>query len=215
MSEDEKKLLEFRIAKQEEEIAFLRQSIADLTKSYSENDYDDGYNDEDGYDDEDDHDGYNDEDGYEDEDNNESDDSNRPSFEENLVFVIMPMIGEEADKLFRIIKQECSKIGLNAERADDYLGSSLIINDIVELLKDCEFIICDVSQERPNVYYELGYAHGMEMSHDSIFVMAKEGTKIHFDLSAFRIHFYYSFDNLRTLLRRKFAETVKVARENY
>ena len=38
------------------------------------------------------------------------------------------------------------------------LGGSL--DDISELILKAEFIVCDLTLERPNVYYELGYAHG-------------------------------------------------------
>ena len=60
--------------------------------------------------------------------------------------------------------------------------------------------ICDLTGERPNVYYELGYAHGVGNESSDILLIAKEGTNIHFDIASFRVNFYRSTEHLRTIL---------------
>jgi hypothetical protein len=148
-------------------------------------------------------------------DNEEEDDSNDEddvTFDPDLVFVIMPFEGDEMRRTYSTIKDECSKLGLNAVRVDENVGSGLIINEVTDLILRCEFIICDLSRERPNVYYELGYAHGVNMKPSRIFLIAKEGTSIHFDLSPYRIQYYYSSEHLRSLIRQRFAQMVEECR---
>lgn len=41
------------------------------------------------------------------------------------------------------------------------MGAGFIIKEITRLLEDAEFIIFDLSNEHPNVYYKLGYSHGV------------------------------------------------------
>src|SRR5689334_3303214 len=78
-----------------------------------------------------------------------------------LVFTIMPIGGEEFDRVFDVYRQECTRLGLHAVRADSVPHSGFILKFIVEMIEKAEFLICDLSMERPNVYYELGYAHGV------------------------------------------------------
>jgi hypothetical protein len=93
---------------------------------------------------------------------------------------------------YSTIKDECQKLHLNAHRADDNVGSGLIIGEITNSIEEAEFIVCDLSYERPNVYYELGYAHGVGNEGFDILLIAKEGTALHFDIAPFRVQYYRS-----------------------
>ena len=53
-----------------------------------------------------------------------------------------------------------------------------------------------MTDEKPNVYYELGYTHALEKP---TVCLAREGTIIHFDLSGFKVIF---FKTLRELEER-------------
>ncbi len=133
-------------------------------------------------------------------------------FERDLVFVITPFT-DELDHVYSAIKDECSKLGLKAKRADENPGSALIINEITELIIEAEFIICDLTEERPNVYYELGYAHGVGNAPLDIFLIAKEGTMLHFDVGGYRVQYYKSIKHLRSLIKDKFWAMVQARRE--
>ena len=120
------------------------------------------------------------------------DPDDRGEFEKGLVFVIMPFQGQEMNDAYAIIIDECKKIGLNAIRADESTGSGHVIREITDLIERSEFIICDLSNERPNVYYELGYAHGVGNESMDILLIAKEGTVLHFDIAPLRVRYYSS-----------------------
>ena len=141
----------------------------------------------------------------------EYDPNDQGEFIENLVFVAMPFLGEEFQEIYSAIKDECSKLNLFVKRVDENTGSGFIIREITELIEDAEFIIFDLTNERPNVYYELGYAHGVGSESLDILLIAREGTRIHFDIAPLRIQFYRSTEHLRSIvfnnLKRMIQET--------
>ena len=133
-------------------------------------------------------------------------------FEPNLVFVIMPMSGQEASDVYSAIKDECKKLRLNARRVDENVGSGIIIREITRLIERAEFIICDLSSERPNCYYELGYAHGVGNQAADILLVAKQGTALHFDIAPLRVQFYNSTEHLRSIVSSSLKQMIKATR---
>lgn len=133
-------------------------------------------------------------------------------FEPNTVFVIMPFTGEEMREAFSAIKDECSKLNLKATRVDENVGSGFVIREITELIEDSEFIICDLTNERPNVYYELGYAHGVGNESTDILLIAKEGANLHFDIAPLRVQYYRSTEQLRSIVASSLKEMIRVTR---
>lgn len=130
----------------------------------------------------------------------------------NLTFVIMSFHSDEMDDIYSTIKDECSKLGLNTCRADENTGSGIILKEITELIENAEFIICDLTKERPNVYYELGYAHGVGNEALDILLIAKEGTTLHFDIAPLRVQFYKSTEHLRKILSSNLSRMIKQTR---
>jgi hypothetical protein len=133
-------------------------------------------------------------------------------FEEGLVFVIMPFKGQEMNDVYSAIKDECRKLKLKAKRVDENVGSGFVIREITDLIERAEFIICDLSQERPNVYYELGYAHGVGNGSSDILLIAKEGTSLHFDIAPLRVLFYSSTEHLRSIVSSNLKQMIKLTR---
>jgi len=99
--------------------------------------------------------------------------------------------------MYEAIRTGCLQVGLRAVRVDEVNGAGIIMRDVDRLMGEAEFLIFDLSRERPNVYYELGYAHGIGNSAQNILLLAREGTLIHFDVAPLRIHFYQSAAQLR------------------
>ena len=119
----------------------------------------------------------------------------------------------QSAETYGCIKDECKRLGFNASRVDENVGSGPIILEIREGILRAEFIIADLTLERPNVYYELGYAHGTNNGPLDIFLIARAGTNLHFDLSHLRVMFYESPEELRHLLQTKFAGMIQRRRE--
>jgi hypothetical protein len=132
-------------------------------------------------------------------------------FTPGLVFVIMPF-SPDMDELYQAIRDECPKLGLHARRADDRVGSGIILREIAELIENAEFLIVDLTHERPNVYYELGYAHGVGNESIDILLIAQEGTSLHFDIAPLRVRYYKSVADLRETVRRELQEMIRVSR---
>jgi len=125
--------------------------------------------------------------------------SDTPEFEEGLVFVIMPF-SDQFNDVYSAIKDECTKLCLRSLRVDETTGSVFILRKIYELIERAEFIIVDLTDEKPNVYYELGYSHGVGNEENDILLIAKEGTKLHFDIAPLAVRFYSSTEHLRRII---------------
>jgi hypothetical protein len=137
-------------------------------------------------------------------------------FEEGLVFVIMPLQGQEMTDAYTAIKDECEKLTLSAKRIDENTGSGLVILEIIDLIESSEFIVCDLTNERPNVYYELGYAHGVGNEANDILLIAREGTVLHFNIAPHRVQYYSSSEHLRAIVSSNLEAMIKTTRKyNY
>ncbi|MFM8309123.1 MAG: hypothetical protein ACKN87_19310, partial [Microcystis aeruginosa] len=99
------------------------------------------------------------------------------------------------------------------KRVDENSGSGLIIREITDLIERSEFIVCDLTNERPNVYYELGYAHGVGNEAMDILLIAKEGAVLHFDIAPLRVQYYSSSEHLRSIISSNLKAMIKATRK--
>jgi hypothetical protein len=106
------------------------------------------------------------------------------------------------DDIYRVIKGECQKLGLDATRVDENVGAGLVMKEVTELIEKAAFIICDLTHGRPNVYFELGYALGVGNNETNVLLIAREKTRPHFDVGLLRVHLYASTKKLRAVLAR-------------
>lgn len=137
--------------------------------------------------------------------------STNADFEQGLVFVVMSF-NEKNNDIYSAIKDECKKIRLRTVRVDEVAGSGLILRSIINYIEKAEFIIVDLTDEKPNVYYELGYAHGVGNEDYDILLIAKEGTKLHFDIAPLAVHFYSSTEHLRRIVNEQLKKMIKLTR---
>ena len=134
------------------------------------------------------------------------------TFSPGLVFVMMSFQSDDSRDVFSAVKEECAALGLRATRVDEEGGSGFVIRDVVRLIEDAEFLVCDLSHERPNVYYELGYAHGVGNEADEILLVARAGTKLHFDIAPLRVWYYSDIPELRTIVARQLRRMIAATR---
>jgi nucleoside 2-deoxyribosyltransferase len=89
---------------------------------------------------------------------------------------------------------------VQANRADEIEHQDRITDLILSEIERCEMVIADLSYERPNVYYEIGYAHALKRRP---ILYRRTGTKLHFDLSVHNVPEYRNLTELRSLLSRR------------
>jgi nucleoside 2-deoxyribosyltransferase len=96
-------------------------------------------------------------------------------------FVIMSFGGNSAlqDHYEHGIKPIVTTCGFDCVRADEVEHNGRITDEILGLMRDAAFIIADLTDEKPNCYYELGYIHALRK--DVIHTINKQSA-LHFDV---------------------------------
>lgn len=101
--------------------------------------------------------------------------------EKNRCFVIMPF-KNEMDYVYGIIKQGLNKAGFICNRVDEIVGATPIINKILTEILRSRYIIADLTDCNPNVFYELGIAHSFKEA-PNIIILKQQGAKVPFDIT--------------------------------
>lgn len=119
----------------------------------------------------------------------------------NQIFVIMKFGDEELDSAFHgVIKPLGKEFGFDVIRVDEIQDSGNINQQILENISKSKLIIADLSGERPNCYYEAGFAHALGKE---VIFSIKSGNKIHFDLVANRFIQWRTENDYRVQLRAR------------
>jgi hypothetical protein len=102
------------------------------------------------------------------------------------VFTIMSF-KEEYKDVYESFKLICSKSDYQTDRTDEDLNLSPITSKILDGIKQSDFVIADVSELSPNVFYEIGYAKGINRH---VVITAKKPTELPFDIKDLPVIFY-------------------------
>lgn len=123
-------------------------------------------------------------------------------------FVIMSFAEESAlnDVYQLAIKDTVEELGYICQRADEQQFNGRISQQIIKNIKDAELIIADLTQARPNCYYELGIAHtlGKRVVH-----ISRAQDDIHFDVKDFNFIVYSDLVYLKKKLKLRIEGTEK------
>lgn len=122
-------------------------------------------------------------------------------------FVIIPF-SSDYDDIYKLgIKETAEKLHVRAYRLDEELFEEGMLEKIYSEIEKADFIIAELSDKNPNVFYELGYAHaiGKLCIH-----LTKEATSIPFDLKH-KQHIVYG--NKLSYLQEQLGKNIKWAVE--
>ena len=120
-------------------------------------------------------------------------------YEPNSAFVMMQINASmpELEDRYNAIKEAFAEFQIEAVRADEIEHSEVITDKIMEKIRSSEFLLADLSGERPSVYYEIGYAHALKRR---VIMYRSKGTNLHFDLAAYNCPEYTNSTNLKSKL---------------
>lgn len=108
---------------------------------------------------------------------------------ERSVFVLMPFAPEFRDVYELTIKPVASELLVAVSRADDRpFHNRQVYDEIIGAIDTADVLIADLSEAKPNVFYEAGYAHAR--GKPVIPISCDEPRATPFDFAGFQIMFY-------------------------
>ncbi len=119
------------------------------------------------------------------------------------VFVAMPFAEEFEDTYQFGIYGPVRQCGYVCEKVDQTVFAGSIVDRITNGIRNAKFVVADLTQERPNVYLEVGFAWGVNKP---VILIAREGQHLHFDLSQHKCLFYRTIKNLSVTLEHTILE---------
>jgi hypothetical protein len=114
-------------------------------------------------------------------------------------FIIMQIGREDLDQVCdQAIVPALQACGFTPYRVDKHNQGGLLKSEIIQYIQDADIIVADLTNERPNVYLEIGYAMGIDKFSRLILTVREDhfpdnpnyrpdGPKVHFDLSGYDI----------------------------
>jgi nucleoside 2-deoxyribosyltransferase len=124
-------------------------------------------------------------------------------------YMIMPVGADPqfADKksiLLRAAKKHGMSVHFPFETSNE---STFDIDKTLSVLTDADFVIADLSKERPSCYFELGLAQAQRKD---VYLIAKEGTDIHQAHGRRLTRFYESLEDYGQIVSQVLKEANRV-----
>ena len=126
-----------------------------------------------------------------------------PAVAKEHVFVAMPFSEEFEDVyeygIYRVVRE----LGYVCEKVDAVSFTGDILKRIKQRIRTARFVIADLSDARPNVSLEVGYAWGRKRP---VILLARDEKDLHFDVKLHRCLFYRSIRQLSKDLEKLILE---------
>jgi hypothetical protein len=96
------------------------------------------------------------------------------------LFIIMKFGDPELDSMYKLaVKPTANKFGLTTLRIDEITNSGSINEQLLKAIDRAPLIFSDLTGERPNCYFETGYALALGKE---LILSVRSGENVHFDL---------------------------------
>lgn len=123
-------------------------------------------------------------------------------FEPGYAFIAMPMDPDDHAivDVLDALKEAALRCDIRDERIDEPESNERITDRIFDSIQRAEHVIVDLTNSRPNVFFEAGYAHALRKI--PIYV-ARQGTKLEFDLKDYPVLFFKNLKELKDAVERR------------
>ena len=123
------------------------------------------------------------------------------NYRPNTAFVMMAINGSnpELEDIGTGIVEVFKEFGIKAITAEEIEPGEAITDHILSEIETSEFLIADLTHERPNVYYEVAHALARNKR---VILVRKKGTKLHFDVAHRSCPEYENATGLKRLLHK-------------
>lgn len=127
-----------------------------------------------------------------------------------FAFVVMKFDDEELEDAYELAIEPAVKAsGLKTVRVDKVSVEGTITDEIIHLIKTCTLVVADLTGERPNCYYEVGFAHALGRP---VILSIRKGEKIHFDLVTRQ---FLIWNNMRELRKKLEMRIKRILRKDF
>jgi hypothetical protein len=131
------------------------------------------------------------------------------------VFVIMRLGCPDLERVYaKGFKPSIRAAGLKPFRITDTIlndRNKYVPLEIIRQIGNSSIVVADLTEERPNCYYEAGYAHALNKP---VILTARTGSTVHFDLAGKEILFWDNAPDLKAKLERELRRVLKRFREH-
>ena len=124
------------------------------------------------------------------------------NYRPNTAFVMMAMDDSkpELEDIGTGIMEVFREFGIEAITADEIEPGEAITEQVLSEIETSEFLLADLTHERPNVYYEVGHAHALNKR---VILVRMKDTRLHFDVAHRNCPEYENVVGLKELLRKR------------
>lgn len=108
---------------------------------------------------------------------------------ERLIFAAMPFAPQYEDVFFIAMSYAAEQVGAVCDRVDRREFQGNVVDEIHRMIRKSVAVIVDLSESKPNVLYEAGYAHALKKP--CVHICSTPVEKLPFDVAQWKTSLYH------------------------